>query len=57
MELVLMDFSKPDMDAYQTTQSIHQSASLWKFPVITLATRAISVERARCLEANTNDVG
>ena len=55
IELVLMDVMMPVMDGYEATQKLRQMDDFKNLPVISLTAKAMSDDKAKCLEAGAND--
>ena len=53
-DLVLMDIQMPDMDGYETTAHIRQSAGLGSLPILAMTANAMSGDADRSLDAGMN---
>jgi len=57
-DLVLMDCQMPDMDGYEATRQLRQSAGLYKnplIPVIALTAHTMEADREKCIASGMND--
>ncbi|HEW97259.1 MAG: histidine kinase [Candidatus Parabeggiatoa sp. nov. 3] len=53
--LVLMDIMMPEMDGYETMQSIRKQIRFRQLPIIALTAKAMAGDKAKCIEAGAND--
>jgi len=53
--LVLMDIMMPEMDGYETMQSIRKQNRFRQLPIIALTAKAMAGDKAKCIEAGAND--
>ena len=50
-----MDVMMPEMDGYQTTQSIRRQEHFKNTPIIAITAKAMKGDRRKCLEAGASD--
>ncbi|MDF1796766.1 MAG: response regulator [Coxiellaceae bacterium] len=55
IELVIMDIMMPVMDGYEAMQKIREQDVYKELPIIALTAKAMTGDRAKCIESGAND--
>ena len=55
ISLILMDLMMPEMDGFEAMKEIRKHERFKKLPIIALTAKAMTGDRAKCIEAGAND--
>lgn len=55
IDLILMDIMMPEMDGYETIQSIRSIPKFKNIPIIALTAKAMKLDKDKCIESGASD--